>query len=145
MLKTFHKYKAIKVTVDDIKFDSKLESNCYKLLKDSNLKFDLQPIFELQPKFKYAGKTIQPIRYKSDFLVKTDTHNYILDSKGMLTPEFKLKRKLLLYTGEYIICISSLLDMNNFIKLANKNLEPQVLDTLLQSEKKARKRKPKIK
>lgn len=102
--KTRSKFRAEKTEVDGIVFDSKLESRFYLHLKELTelgevLEFSLQPEFILQDKFKREGKTVQPIKYKSDFWVKwKDGREEIIDTKGtMLTVEFKLKRKMFWY------------------------------------------------
>lgn len=97
------KYNAKRVTVDGIVFDSKVEAEYYELLKiergTGGIKdFDIQPVFELQPKYKHNGKTIQPIKYIADFTVyNADGTVDIVDIKGMETPVFKLKAKMFRY------------------------------------------------
>lgn len=98
-----HKYKAKKVEVDGIKFDSKLEAERYKYLK--NLQYDkkisdlkLQERFELQPTFKDKNnKTIRAMHYIADFSYKKDGEYVVEDVKGFETSDFKLKKKLFLY------------------------------------------------
>lgn len=97
------KYNAKRVTVDGIVFDSKVEAEYYELLKlekgTGGVKdFDIQPVFELQPKYTHEGKTIQPIKYIADFTVyNSDGTVEIVDIKGMETPVFKLKAKMFRY------------------------------------------------
>ncbi|EMF2334163.1 DUF1064 domain-containing protein [Listeria monocytogenes] len=97
---TRSKYKAKKVVIDNIKFDSKAEAAYYqqlKLLKMSGevVSFDLQPEFILQDSFVKNGKKYHAIKYRADFLVRyKDGHEELIDVKGMLTNEFILKRKL---------------------------------------------------
>ena len=97
------KYNSRKTTIDGFTFDSKDESECYKMLKDLKSKgiiydFELQPVFELQEKFKKDGKTYKPITYIADFRVFIDEkESYIIDVKGMLTQVFSLKLKLFHY------------------------------------------------
>lgn len=58
---------------------------------------ELQPVFLLQEKFEYEGKTIRAIKYKADFrVVYEDNRVEIIDVKGQTTDVFLLKRKLLL-------------------------------------------------
>lgn len=135
-----HKYNASKVVVDDINFDSKFEAFCYNLLKTQKFNFSTQPEFIIQPKFKDHEKTILPIKYKADFLIKTNNYEYILDSKGFVTPEFKLKKKLLLYQGHRIICVYSQIDMYNFIEALKQNIEPYDAEKHVLTEKKNRKK-----
>lgn len=115
---------AHKITiVDGITFHSKMESEYYehlKVLKANGevIKFELQPKFLLQDKFiivdgkiiygsdvlfektkrKNKSVTIRAIEYISDFkiwytngLIKT------VDTKGQSTPEFEIKKKMLLH------------------------------------------------
>lgn len=99
------RFGAFKVTINDILFDSIMESKFYVYLLELKAakeikKFERQVTFELQPKFKdkYTGKTVLPIRYISDFVVtnKDDTV-YVVDVKGVETPEFRIKKKLFQY------------------------------------------------
>lgn len=97
---TRSKYNAKKVVIDNIKFDSKAEAAYYeqlKLLKMSGevVSFDLQPEFILQDSFVKNGKLYRAIKYKADFLVRySDGHEELIDIKGMLTKEFRIKQKL---------------------------------------------------
>ena len=95
------KYNNKKVVIDGITFDSKAEGQFYEYLKELKeagevVTFELQPVFILQDGFvRYDGKKILPIKYKADFKVEyKDGTEDVIDIKGMLTPEFKLKRKM---------------------------------------------------
>ena len=99
-----NKYKSKKVQVDGITFDSKKESIRYKELKlllqagvISDL--ELQPVFELQPKFKKNGKTIRAIKYVADFMYYDNEKKKVVieDTKGFETKDFKLKKKMFEY------------------------------------------------
>lgn len=90
-----HKYGAKKVTVDGITFDSKAESVYYLLHKDDpNMR--MQEKFVLQDKFRLNGKAYREIYYKPDFTFYDDEGNLIkvIDVKGMILPEFKIKAKM---------------------------------------------------
>ncbi len=96
-----HKFGAKAKTVDGIKFPSTGEANRYIELqrnvsagKISEL--SLQPSFVLQEKFKSHGKTILSIKYVADFSYIHDHELIIEDFKGMQTPVFKIKQKMLL-------------------------------------------------
>ena len=107
------KYNASKVELDGHKFDSKLEANIYKRIRELNLPYTLQPSFELQEKFKFGKHTIRPISYIADFMVIIDGTQYIIDAKGMETRVFMLKRKLFMYKyGKDIVCIKSVKQFN---------------------------------
>ena len=90
-----HKYGAKKVTIDGITFDSKAESIYYQLHKhEPNMK--MQEKFVLQDKFRLNGKAYREIYYKPDFTFYDDAGNLIkiVDVKGVLTTEFKIKAKM---------------------------------------------------
>ena len=100
---SYNKYKNKKTMVDGIKFDSEMESHYYIYLKQLKEKgevvdFVLQPTYLLQEGFDLNGKRIRPITYKADFkVIYKDGHEEVIDVKGKLTEEFKIKRKMLLY------------------------------------------------
>lgn len=89
--------------VNGIAFDSKKEAAYYEDLlwqqRTGAVKsIELQPEFVLQPGYEVAGKKIRPIIYKADFKVtEADGHIYYVDTKGMKTPVYLLKKKMLLY------------------------------------------------
>lgn len=106
--------------VDGIVFDSVMESDYYKYLKEERdagriKDFTLQPKFILQDKFivvngetiygnhpefakikrQTKAPTVQAIAYISDFEVDyADGHKEIVDIKGIETADFKIKKKL---------------------------------------------------
>ena len=98
-----NKYHNAKCEADGIVFDSVLEKNYYCELKMRRMAgeikdFELQVPFILQPSFKRNGKTERAIKYIADFVVHyPDGHKQVVDTKGMRTEMFKLKRKMLLY------------------------------------------------
>ena len=62
---------------------------------------ELQPQFQLQPSFKNKlGKTEKAVHYVADFAYtdKRTGKRVIVETKGFKTAEYKLKRKLLLFT-----------------------------------------------
>lgn len=97
------KYGNKKAEADGIVFDSKKERNYYcelKMLKMAGQikDFDLQAVFELQPSFKYKGKTIRAIKYIADFVITyPDGKTEVIDTKGYRTKDYILKRKMLLH------------------------------------------------
>lgn len=99
------RFGAFKVTVNGILFDSIMESKFYVYLLELKgskeiKKFERQVAFELQPKFKdkFSGKTVLPIKYISDFVVTDkDGSVFVVDIKGVETPEFRIKKKLFQY------------------------------------------------
>ena len=99
----YNKYNNKKTIVDGIKFDSEMESHYYIYLKQLKeigevIDFVLQPTYLLQEGFNLNGKRIRAITYKADFkVIYKDGHEEVIDVKGKLTEEFKIKRKMLLY------------------------------------------------
>ena len=99
------KYRAKKVEIDGIIFDSKAEGEFYRLLKKMKVsgevkKFALQPKFELQPKYRQKGtnKAVQAITYTADFdVTMADGTREIIDIKGFPTDVFRLKQKMFEY------------------------------------------------
>ena len=99
------KYLSKKITIDGHEFPSKREGKRYVELKRklelgeiTNL--ELQPPFLLQEGFKRDGKKYRPITYIADFKYVEDGKVIVEDVKGFKTPEYKLKKKLLLYKCE---------------------------------------------
>ena len=87
------KYNAVKSVVDGIKFDSKKEARRYSQLKlmeksgaISNL--SMQPRFDLIVNGEKCGF------YKADFKYIENGKEVIEDVKGVLTPVYRLKKKL---------------------------------------------------
>lgn len=104
----YSKYKNIKTEKDGYKFDSKLEESFYDCLKEQKElgvveDFKMQVPYLLQEAFvNNKGEKIRKIEYKADFVVElTDGRTIVIDikpaSKAMIRPEFKIKRKLLMY------------------------------------------------
>jgi hypothetical protein len=100
---TYNKYKNVKVKIDDIKFDSKAESERYaelRILEKAGMisNLILQPKFELQTKFRYNSKAVSAIYYIADFSYSDPSEEKIIveDVKGMETDVFKIKRKMFL-------------------------------------------------
>ena len=97
------KYNNKKTIVDGIVFDSRDESLYYQALKNMKEKgsikdFRLQPKFILQEAFAKNGKKYRAINYIADFkVINNDSSFYVVDVKGMLTTEFKIKMKLFNY------------------------------------------------
>lgn len=110
-------------TMDGIVFDSKLEMNAYRVLRDRGVKFDRQIEFTIQERFEHDGKIIRPIKYVADFKVYAlDGTPFIIDTKGMITPDCKLKLKLMLAQGNEVHCVKTLGELTTF--LAEHNCLP---------------------
>lgn len=83
------------------KWDSQMELEFYEYnleLKEQGqvIDIELQPVFLLQDKYTYKGKTIRKMEYKADFKITySDGSVIVYDVKGMILNDFKLKWKLL--------------------------------------------------
>lgn len=94
------------VMYKNIKFDSILEMNCYKVIHKQcvlkDLKLELQVPFELMPKCKYIA----------DFVITCPISGkrLILDAKGIKTDIFKLKSKIMKNNNNPVVCIKKSLD-----------------------------------
>lgn len=97
------KYNARKTIVDGITFDSKAEANRWielKALADRGeiSLLERQVVFELIPKQLVNGKTAErSVTYKADFVYHYKGDTVVEDVKGVKTPEYIIKRKLMLY------------------------------------------------
>jgi hypothetical protein len=103
-----NKYNNKKVVIDGITFDSKKEANRYGelciLLKANIIQsLELQPVFEIQPKYKREGKTIRSIKYIADFRYTENGKTIVEDVKGFKTDIYKLKKKLVEYKFGVVI------------------------------------------
>ena len=101
------KYFSKKVTIDGMKFDSTGEYHYWQYLKDLESKSEIfnlerQIPIEIIPRIddKDGRCIFRATHYKADFTYddKAGIH-HVVDFKGYETPEFKLKRKLLLYVA----------------------------------------------
>lgn len=98
-----HKYKAKKTEYDGIIFDSKKEANRYaelRLLERAGEISGLQRQvnFTLIPSQKIDGKVVErACTYKADFTYQHNGKTVVEDTKGFKTPEYIIKRKLMLY------------------------------------------------
>ena len=113
------KYRAKKIKIHDIVFDSKKEANRYlqlKILEDKGKihGLELQKKFELLPRQtvtikRYSEKTGRRLKdkekvlekaccYLADFVYYDDKGNLVVeDTKGFRTPDYIIKRKLMLW------------------------------------------------
>lgn len=100
VLKSFHstknKYHAKKTTVEGIVFDSKKEADRYLQLKQLEEHYQIQDLqrqvkFPLIKKSKYGKE----IKYVADFTYLENGKLIVEDVKGVKTPVYKLKKRLL--------------------------------------------------
>lgn len=103
-----NKYHNKKCIYKDMMFDSKKERDYYVILEmmlKNNQITDLktQVKFELQPSFKFNGKTIRSISYIADFTyVDKKNKLHIIDVKSEATKKdkvYRLKKKMMQYKG----------------------------------------------
>ena len=93
------KYGNKKVTVQGIKFDSKWESERYLYIKSLELAGRVRNL-ELQVRFALEVNGQKSCTYIEDFRDEKENANgdwetIVEDAKGVETPEFKLKKKLM--------------------------------------------------
>lgn len=100
----YNKYHSKKVNIDGITFDSKKEANRYcelKLLERAGeiSGLALQVKFELIPAQKRDGKVVErACNYMADFVYRNKDGELIVeDTKGFRTPDYIIKRKLMLW------------------------------------------------
>jgi len=89
-----NKYNNIKTVVDGIKFDSKREAYYYlyyKRLQETKIIGNLK--LQTPIKFDIDGKHI--FTYKADFEYEDEYGHHYIDVKGVETPVFRLKKKLI--------------------------------------------------
>ena len=105
---SYNKYGNKKTTYKGISFDSKKECEYFIYLSRLEALGDISELkrqvrFELQPSFKYNGKTIRSINYVADFTFKDkDGQLHIVDVKGSkstMTEVYKLKKKMMQFQG----------------------------------------------
>lgn len=75
------KHRNVKVTADDIRFDSKLEARCYEGLKLRQRSGDVKWFIRQTP-FLLEGGVI----YRADFLAVTQHGVEVIDATGRMTP-----------------------------------------------------------
>lgn len=89
------KYHNIKTVVNGITFDSKREAFYYNLYRRRE---KAKELFNLQRQIPYVFKLNDKkiFTYKADFqYTDTDGKTHVIDVKGVLTPVFRLKKKLI--------------------------------------------------
>jgi hypothetical protein len=97
------KYHARRTTVDGVTFDSAKEAREYVRLKLAERAGVIRAV-ECQPAFVIHAATGQAVAtYRADFRYRDDAGIHIIDVKGMRTPVYVLKKKLV--EAEYSIRI----------------------------------------
>lgn len=105
-----HKYRAKRTRVDGVKFASKKEANRYGELKLEERAGFVSTIV-LQPRFKISVNGQHICDYVADFSycrhhANGDSFRVVEDVKGMKTPVYKLKKKLV--EAQYGITITEI-------------------------------------
>lgn len=96
------KYHARKTVIDGIEFDSAKEAKRYTRLRDMERAGEIQGLrlqvpFELLPSFECDGVKYRGMKYVADFVYVRDGKQVVEDVKGVKTPEYKIKKKLMAY------------------------------------------------
>jgi|13_taG_2_1085334.scaffolds.fasta_scaffold17857_2 hypothetical protein len=106
---------AKKHTFDGIQFDSGLELFCYRVLKKEKIPFTYEgKTYLLHDKFTYSGNlydrgkkdgkkvfklkssNVRKREYTPDFINEDPNWNFVIETKGLRTPEFNMRFKLFL-------------------------------------------------
>jgi len=97
------KYKSKKIECDGIMFDSKDECKYYELLKQRKKDgiitgFELQPKYELIPKYTKDDVKVRAMSYSPDFRIYHNNGSIeLVDIKGFSTQQGDIRRKLFNY------------------------------------------------
>lgn len=97
------KYGNKKVEVNGILFDSKREARRYLDLRAMEIAGQIQNLrlqvkYELLPSQRINGKVVErEVTYVADFQYQENGMTVVEDAKGYKTPEYRLKKKMLLY------------------------------------------------
>lgn len=97
------KYHAKKTEVDGITFASRKEAQKYcelKVLEKGHIieNLRMQVPYELIPTQRENGKVVErPCKYIADFVYEQDGKTHVVDTKGMRTDAYIIKRKLMLH------------------------------------------------
>jgi len=101
-----NKFGAIRTTIDGITFASKAEATRYaelRLMVMGNIISEL----ELQPKYPIVINGMKVCTYVGDFKYRNERGAIVIeDVKGMKTPVYKLKKKLMAAFGVEIVEIT---------------------------------------
>jgi hypothetical protein len=90
-----NKFRAQKTVVDGLKFDSKREAKRWcelKLMERAGTIADL----ERQIRYVFEVNGVRVCAYIADFRYRLNGSVVVEDCKGFRTPEYKLKRKLMM-------------------------------------------------
>ena len=88
------KYNNVPTVVDGVRFDSAKEARHWVLLQAlarDGLIWNLRR----QVKYDLVVKGFHICTYKADFVFQDDNGTHVQDAKGVATPEYKLKKRLM--------------------------------------------------
>jgi hypothetical protein len=92
---------ATPLNYDSINFKSKLESYCYKLLKENNIPVEYEvEKFLILDSFVYNDEKIRGMTFTPDFV----GDNFVVECKGFMNDAFPLRWKLF----KYYLCRNNL-------------------------------------
>lgn len=97
------KYHSRKAVVDGIEFDSQKEARRFRELRlleraGKITELQRQVKYELIPSQRIDGKVVErACNYVADFVYLADGSKVVEDTKGFKTPEYIIKRKLMLW------------------------------------------------
>ena len=89
-----NKYNAKKIDIDGITFDSKAEGYRYSQLMLLLAAGEIS-LLELQPKFDFYIDEKKMFTYRADFRYRSGLKEIVEDVKGMTTPVFNLKKRII--------------------------------------------------
>lgn len=94
------KYHAKKTVIDGITFDSKKEAKRYlelKYMEENNIiqNLVLQPEWTLVMSQLTSQGRLRPVKYRADFTYYRNGKLIVEDVKGVKTPEYIIKKKLM--------------------------------------------------
>lgn len=88
------KYHAVKTKIDDITFDSKAEAARYSTLKLLERNGDISNL-QVHPSFQLIVNGQKIGKYIADFTYNENGRRIVEDVKGIKTPVYRLKKKLM--------------------------------------------------
>lgn len=92
----YSKYRAKRTEVDGIMFASKAESRRYITLRDMQKRGEIHNL-ELQPRFRLEVNGVKICDYIADFRYRDESGDEVIeDVKGVITPQYRMKRNLML-------------------------------------------------
>ncbi|VVE12585.1 hypothetical protein PCA20602_02713 [Pandoraea capi] len=102
------KYGNKKCEVDGIQFDSRAEARRWSQLMAMQERCEIhelerQVVYLLAPGVVINGRKAPPLRYVADFVYERGEETVIEDVKGVITPEYRIKRHLMALKGLCIV------------------------------------------